>query len=208
RPLVVGVLELPSPAGQTLQLRDGTGTVACAVTETSERGGQRAAFNTAWIGCLVCVEKFTMVTERFLQSDFPSDQHLDQDKYITHKHCRFYLQFSLDQLHILSPSIAMETHLRGAEPGGDVTEEEEEPSGGKRRRRGDPRPCVSMVIRVQQKEGVALRNSGARSHQEEAELTASFSVTAAVIGPVVSWGRDPKNRPLTDREAEPEREDK
>ncbi|KAK1876034.1 CST complex subunit CTC1 [Dissostichus eleginoides] len=121
---------------------------------------------------------------------------------------RFYLQFSLDQLHILSPSIAMETHLRGAEPGGDVTEEEEEPSGGKRRRRGDPRPCVSMVIRVQQKEGVALRNSGARSHQEEAELTASFSVTAAVIGPVVSWGRDPKNRPLTDREAEPEREDK
>ncbi|XP_034005837.1 CST complex subunit CTC1-like [Trematomus bernacchii] len=207
RPLVVGMLELPSPAGQTLQLRDGTGTVACVITETSEGGGQRAAFNTAWIGCLVCVEKFTMVTERFLQSDFPSDQHLDQDKYITHKHCRFYLQFYLDQLHILSPSIAMETHLRGAEPGGDVTEEEEEPSGGKRRRR-DPRPCVSMVIRVQQKEGVALRNSGAGSHQEEAGLTASFSVTAAVIGPVVSWGRDPKNRPLTDREAEPEREDK
>ncbi|XP_034079034.1 CST complex subunit CTC1 isoform X2 [Gymnodraco acuticeps] len=208
RPLVVGVLELPSPAGQALQLRDGTGTVACVVTETSEGGGQSVAFNTAWIGCLVCVEKFTMVTERFLQSDFPSDQHLDQDKYITHKHCRFYLQFSLDQLHILSPSIAMETHLRGAEPGGDVTEEEEEPSGGKRRRRGDPRPCVSMVIRVQQKEGVALRNSGAGSHQEEAGLTASFSVTAAVIGPVVSWGRDPKNRPLTDREAEPERKDK
>ncbi|KAK1876026.1 CST complex subunit CTC1 [Dissostichus eleginoides] len=120
---------------------------------------------------------------------------------------RFYLQFSLDQLHILSPSIAMETHMRGAEQAV-MSQGREEPSGGKRRRRGDPRPCVSMVIRVQQKEGVALRNSGAGSYQEEAGLTASFSVTAAVIGPVVSWGRDPKNRPLTDREAEPEREDK
>ncbi|KAK5848013.1 hypothetical protein PBY51_005669 [Eleginops maclovinus] len=126
---------------------------------------------------------------------------------LTHTHCRVYLQFSLDQLHILSPSIAMETHLRGAEPSCDVTEEEEEPCSSKRRR-GDPRPCVSRVIRVQQKEGVAWRNPGAGSHQEEAGLTASFSVTAAVIGPVVSWGRDPKNRPMADRETESESEDK
>ncbi|KAE8276994.1 CST complex subunit CTC1 Conserved telomere maintenance component 1 [Larimichthys crocea] len=79
--LLVGVLELPSQTSeQTLQLRDGTGAVACVVTETSEgeEGGQRAAFNTAWIGCLVCVQQFTMVTERFIQSDFPSYQHLDQ----------------------------------------------------------------------------------------------------------------------------------
>ncbi|TMS01231.1 CST complex subunit CTC1 [Larimichthys crocea] len=51
--LLVGVLELPSQTSeQTLQLRDGTGAVACVVTETSEgeEGGQRAAFNTAWIG--------------------------------------------------------------------------------------------------------------------------------------------------------------
>ncbi|KAF3861138.1 hypothetical protein F7725_001393, partial [Dissostichus mawsoni] len=117
------------------------------------------------------------------------------------------LQHRLDRLSGVCEKFTM-THLMGAEPGADVTEEEEELSGGKRRRRGDPRPCVSMVIRVQQKEGVALRNSGAGSHQEEVGLTASFSITAAVIGPVVSWGRDPKNRPLTDREAEPEREDK
>ncbi|XP_075941151.1 CST complex subunit CTC1 isoform X5 [Anarhichas minor] len=239
--LVVGVLELPSETSdhQTLQLRDGTGGVACVVTETreEEEGGQRSAFNTAWIGCLVCVQQFTMVTERFLQSDFPSYQHLDQDQYITHKHCRVYLQFSLDHLHILSPSVAMVTHLsqKGEESSGDVTgrkhsvEEEEEREGAataeKKRRReasssvtvttgpvgGGSRPYVSMVIRVEQKEGVAWRNLAPGPNEaglKEAGLTLCFSVRAAVIGPVVSWGRDPKNRPMTDREMETESQDK
>ncbi|KAI3375931.1 hypothetical protein L3Q82_016356, partial [Scortum barcoo] len=146
--LLVGVLELPSLTSEhTLQLRDRTGAVACVTTETSEEeeGGQRAAFNTAWIGCLVCVRQFTMVTERFIQSDFPSYQHLDQDKYIMHKHCR-----------------------------------------------------------VEQKEGVAWKNEGAGTHRDEAGLIPCFSVRAAVIGPVVSWGRDPKNGPMTDRETETE----
>ncbi|MEQ2210814.1 hypothetical protein XENOCAPTIV_019868, partial [Xenoophorus captivus] len=42
-------------------------------------------------GCLVCVRRFTMVTERFLQSEFPSYQHLDQDRFITHRSCRVQL---------------------------------------------------------------------------------------------------------------------
>ncbi|XP_051249640.1 CST complex subunit CTC1 [Dicentrarchus labrax] len=235
--LLVGVLELPSQTSEpALQLRDRTGAVACVVTETREEegGGQRAAFNTAWIGCLVCVRQFTMVTERFIQSDFPSYQHLDQDKYITHKHCRVYLQFSLDHLHILSPSVAMVTHLqlKGEESGGDVTgrkqtaEEETEggQTAGRKRRREEPdsshsasssvtmttdpgsdsQPSVSMVIRVERKEGVAWRNTGAELKEGEAGLTLCFSVRAAVIGPVVSWGRDPKNRPMTERETEKE----
>lgn len=49
------MLELPSHSSKhrhTLQLRDGTAAVACVLTESSEEaeGGQRAAFNTAWIG--------------------------------------------------------------------------------------------------------------------------------------------------------------
>ncbi len=52
---MVGMLELPSQTSEhTLQLRDGTGAVACVATETSEgeeeEGGQGAVFNTAWIG--------------------------------------------------------------------------------------------------------------------------------------------------------------
>uniref|UniRef100_A0A3B4U092 CST complex subunit CTC1 n=2 Tax=Seriola dumerili TaxID=41447 RepID=A0A3B4U092_SERDU len=237
--LLVGVLELPSQTSEhkhTLQLRDGTAAVTCVVTETSEdkEGGQRAAFNTAWIGCLVCVHQFTMVTERFLQSDFPSYQHLDQDQFITHRHCRVYLQFSLDHLHILSPSVAMATHLRqkGVESGGDVTDrtqtEEGQTAERKRGRRAEPvsthsassvamttcpvsgasRPCVSVVLRVEQKEGVAWRNAGVGLDEDGAGLVLHFSVRAAVIGPVVSWGRDPKNRPMTDKETEREEEEK
>ncbi|KAM6959818.1 CST complex subunit CTC1 [Tautogolabrus adspersus] len=236
--LVVGVLELPSQQSEhSLQLRDRTGGVACVVTEASqeEEGRQTAVFNTAWIGSLVCVKQFTMVTERFIQSDFPSYQHLDQDKFITHRHYRVYLQFSLDHLHILSPSVALETHLRqrGEEPGDDVmrrkqtVEEEEDGVTGKKRRRDEAadhshsastsvtmttgsssRPCVSMVIRVEQKEGVAWRNMGVELKSGDAGLTPCFSVRAAVIGAVTSWGRDPKNGPMTDSEADAEREDK
>uniref|UniRef100_UPI0037E89C2B CST complex subunit CTC1 isoform X2 n=1 Tax=Semicossyphus pulcher TaxID=241346 RepID=UPI0037E89C2B len=237
--LVVGVLERPSEmCAHSLQLRDRTGGVACVVTETSEEeeGGQTAVFNTAWIGCLVCVRKFSMVTERFIQSDFPSYQHLDQDKYITHTHCRVYLQFSLDHLYIVSPTVAMVTHLGqgGKESGGDVIgskqTSEEETAGRKRRRQeeatdssrsdltsvtvtttsvgGGSRPCVSMVIRVEQKEGVSWRNRGVESKNGEAGLTLCFSLNASLIGPVVSWRRDPKNRPITDRETDMERENK
>ncbi|KAK2899275.1 CST complex subunit CTC1 isoform X1 [Channa argus] len=224
--LVVGVLELPSHTSEhnhTLQLRDGTAAVSCVVTETGEEeeeGGQRSAFNTAWIGCLVCVHQFTMVTERFLQSDFPSHQHLDQDKFITHRHCRVYLQFSLDHLHILSPSVAMVTQLQHK---GEVSEMKrtikEEKEGrqatGRKRRRAEEepdssvtmvtRPCVSMVIRLEQKEGMTWTNTGKGLKGQEVGLTLSFSVRAAVIGPVVSWEQDPKNGPMTERERETEK---
>ncbi|XP_028254759.1 CST complex subunit CTC1 isoform X2 [Parambassis ranga] len=230
--LLVGVLELPSQTSElkhSLQLRDGTGAVACIATETSEEddGGQMPPSNTAWIGCLVCVLQFTMVMERFLKSDFPSYQHLDQEKFITKKHSRVYLQFSLDHVHILSPSVAMVTHLRqkAESSESDVTARkdtaEEETAWRKRRReepdsvstttcpRGDgARPCVSIVIRVEQKEGVTWRNVGAGSHVEGAGLILCFSVRAAVIGPVVSWGQDPKNRPMMDRETDRQGEDK
>ncbi|XP_047441617.1 CST complex subunit CTC1 isoform X2 [Mugil cephalus] len=213
--LLVGLLELPSLTSELkhcLQLRDATGAVGCVATETSPDGGrQRSSFNTAWIGCLVCVLQFTMVTERFLQSDFPSYQHLDQDKFITHKHSRIYLQFSLDHVHILSPSVAMVTHLRQKQE----AEEEEETAARKRRRKDSAssvtvttRPCISVVIRVEQKEGVAWRNMGVGTKEEEAGLRLSFSVRAAVIGPVVSWGRDPKNGPVTQRETTTGTEDK
>ncbi|KAM9836621.1 CST complex subunit CTC1 [Aulostomus maculatus] len=214
RPLMlVGVLELPSRTFEhTLQLRDRTGVIACVVTETSEEleRGQTAVFNTAWIGCLVCVQHFTMATERFLQSDFPSYQHLDQDKFITHKHCRVYLQFSLDHIHILSPSVAMVTHLRHR---GEEEKNEGGPLAGTKRRKESgsshstpsitmdtSRACVSMVIRVEEKEGVTWMNTGAGFKEKEAALTPSFSVRAAVIGPVVNWWCDPQNGPMTDRE--------
>ncbi|XP_061816417.1 CST complex subunit CTC1 [Nerophis lumbriciformis] len=224
--LLVGVLELPShPSQHALQLRDSTGVIACVVTgntqeEEEEGGGQRAFLNTAWIGCLVCVQQFTMVTERFLQSDFPSYQHLDQDKFITHKHCRVYLQFSQDCIHILSPSAAMVTHLcqKGVES---VDKKKKlQIAATKKRRRWEEEPeasqssssipmtatypCVSVVLRLEQKTGVTWMNTGAGLEEEEAGLIACFSAKSTVVGPVVVWGHDPKNRPMEDSEVDKE----
>lgn len=70
------------------------------------------------------------------------------------------------------------------------------------------RPCVSMVIRAERKEGVALRNTGAGLKEGKAGLTRCFSVRAAVVGPAVLWGRDPKNGPMTAKETMTETEDK
>ncbi|KAM6909380.1 CST complex subunit CTC1 [Xenentodon cancila] len=225
RPLfLVGVLELPrqtSDFKQSLQLRDATGGVACVIADTrnEEKGCQTPSLNTAWIGCLVCVLQFTMVTERFLQSEFPSYQHLDQDQFITHRRCRVYLQFSLDHVHIISPSFTMETHLR--------EEPREKTKRGKKRRSAHtdppfspsvatttapldraPMPCVSLVIRVEQKEGVVGKNTGVGTPMEGEGLVLCFSLRAAVIGPVVNWGLDPKNRPITNREVEQESQER
>ncbi|CAL8377213.1 unnamed protein product [Boreogadus saida] len=216
RPLVlVGVLELPGQTDaahtslhthtspHTLQLRDGSGRVACVVTEPHE-DRQRAVFNSAWIGCLVCVKRVTMVTEQFLQSDFPSYTHLEQDGYITHKHYRSYLQFCSSDVHILSPSVAMATHLQAERAKRGEEEEREEKRvklDGEEEERlpsSCQHPCVSVVMRVEQKEGLSWRNTGAE--REEAGLTLSFQVRAELIGPALKWGKDPKNSLVTGAE--------
>lgn len=49
--LLVGVLVLPPQTSeQSVQLRDGTGALACVLTERDQRGEQSAVFNAAWIG--------------------------------------------------------------------------------------------------------------------------------------------------------------
>uniref|UniRef100_A0A8C7JCM2 CST complex subunit CTC1 n=2 Tax=Oncorhynchus kisutch TaxID=8019 RepID=A0A8C7JCM2_ONCKI len=338
--LLVGVLELPGT--HTLRLRDQTGAVTCVAVETGDddSGGQRAANNTAWIGCLVCVQRFTMVMERFLQSEFPSYRHLDQDSYITDKHCRVYIQLCLNDLQILRPSAAMASLLlrenirttqggerveggereemseterekggeeregrrekwgeeregrrekggeereerrekggeeregrreKGGEEreerrekGGEEREERREKGGeereerrekgGEERRRDDvserkkrsreeerieenkeereggakrarqnhtenetcsqpgggaslpgDRPCISVVMCVEGKEGVAWRNEGIACEGEEAGLSLCFSVRADLIGQIQRWGRDPRNCPLQERETD------
>ncbi|XP_071190345.1 CST complex subunit CTC1 isoform X2 [Salvelinus alpinus] len=324
--LLVGVLELPGT--HTLRLRDQTGAVTCVAVETGDddSGGQRAANNTAWIGCLVCVQRFTMVMERFLQSEFPSYRHLDQDSYITHRHCRVYIQLCLNDLQILSPSAAMaslllrensrttqggereterdrgemrekrgeereETREKGGEEreerrekGGEAREERREKGGEEREEREERRekggeareerrekggeereerrekegeereertdyvserkkrsseedrieereggakrarqnhtenetcskpgggaslpgdwPCISVVMCVEGKEGVAWRNEGIACEGEEAGLSLCFSVRADLIGQIQRWERDPRNCPLQERETD------
>lgn len=96
---------------------------------------------------------------------------------------------------------------------------EEKTGGQKRRLEEDPtgsssavtstcppggRQCVSMVIRVEHKEGVSWRNAGGGSRVPPVGLVLGFRVRAAV-GPVVPWRQDPKNRPALETERGEER---
>ncbi|KAM8834244.1 CST complex subunit CTC1 isoform 1-T2 [Synchiropus picturatus] len=192
--LVIGILELPSqPGGHSLSLRDGTGTIGCVLTEAGP-DGQMAAYNTAWIGCLVCVHQFDMVMERMLQSDFPSDQHLQHGSLIKHRECRVYLQFSLDHVCILSPSVSMVTHLHNRDIDAETKQKCNDFSTVT-----TTTTCHSLVIRVDQKEGVTLKNMRGEPN-EESWLTPCFTVKVTVIGPVVCWKQDPKNCQMIDKE--------
>ncbi|KAL4631411.1 CST complex subunit CTC1 isoform X1 [Arapaima gigas] len=98
--VVIGMLEVCAKTG-CLQLRDQTGSVDLVAVER-RAGSYRAISNTALLRCLVCVQRFTLVMERLLHTDFPSWTHLDQD-HITHRHCRVYIQLCMDDLQVLSP---------------------------------------------------------------------------------------------------------
>ncbi|XP_063042920.1 CST complex subunit CTC1 [Engraulis encrasicolus] len=141
--LLVGMLE-SGPASATLKLRDQTGSIDIVLVEEEEeervdedegetRRAQRAADNTAWLGCLVCVRSCTLVAERFLKTNFPSWSHLKEDKYITSKHCRVYLQLCVSDLQVLSPSTAMSLLLAEREKKDGAREEEKTTRNGERR---------------------------------------------------------------------------
>lgn len=85
---------------------------------------------------------------------------------------------------------------------GQATEEEH------RRRTRKSCTCVSVVLRVEQKEGVARRPATEGPSEQEVGLVLQFTIRAAVIGPVVSWDQDPKNRAMLENESEQEREEK
>lgn len=120
----------------------------------------------------------------------------------------------------------METHLhqKGRDSAGYVSGKmdgmQEEEIGGQKKRKfeeeGSPSApsaamptgphsgwqCVSMVIRVEHKEGVSWRNVG--SNEEEVGLELCFTAKAAVMGPVVTWRQEPKNRPMSEKEMKKE----
>lgn len=68
------------------------------------------------------------------------------------------------------------------------------------------RTCVSIVIRLESKEGVAWRNTEVQQSEGEAGLVLCFSARVAVVGPVVTWEHNPKNAAMTEKETQPQKE--
>uniref|UniRef100_A0A4W4EPI7 CST complex subunit CTC1 n=1 Tax=Electrophorus electricus TaxID=8005 RepID=A0A4W4EPI7_ELEEL len=195
--LLVGVVQVSSSRA-TLRLVDQTAAVDCVCVEATQAGGQHTAINTAWIGCLVCVRQCTLVMERFLKTDFPSWKHLDQPKYITHRHCR-YTHTCIHNIHTHYYSAYSNfTHLSG----------EEDRPRDLGHHGNDPRaaesssvpcdPCVSLLFRLDAKHGVAFRN--VQTSSEAQGLTLSFVAKATCLGNAQRWDGDPRNRRVEERE--------
>ncbi|XP_051947393.1 CST complex subunit CTC1 [Xyrauchen texanus] len=217
--LLVGILELDSTRA-TLQLRDQTHTLDCVCVQTNQSGARTSDINTAWLGCLVCVRRCTLVMERFMKTDFPSWKNTDQLSYITHKHCRVYLQLCVNDLIIISPSASMSARLTVVSSESTERRDNQDDSGetfnrretAKRLREDDAdddvsvaptakrplTPCVSVVFRLESKQGVTFRNCSMSGDAHTLQL--AFVVRATCLGDVQSWSSDPKNCRIRVRE--------
>ncbi|XP_077081262.1 CST complex subunit CTC1 [Siphateles boraxobius] len=210
--LLLGVLELSSTRA-TLRLRDQTHALDCVCVQT----GQSGAIDTAWQGCLVCVRRCTLVMERFMKTNFPSWKHLDQPSYIIHKHCRVYLQLRVDDLTIISPSAAMSRRLseRGEESAprpltpAAAPERPLTPATAAKRpltpaaapeRPLTPAACVSLLLRLESKQGVMLQNGSGAGHTHTHTLQLGFVCRAACLGDAQRWQNDPRNCRMQERE--------
>uniref|UniRef100_A0A672Q453 CST complex subunit CTC1 n=1 Tax=Sinocyclocheilus grahami TaxID=75366 RepID=A0A672Q453_SINGR len=134
------------------------------------------------VGCLVCVRRCTLVMERFMKTHFLSWKHLDQPSYITHKHCRVYLQLCVDDLTLISPSAAMSRCL--------MEDRQTDRESAKRPRVPErpltPAACVSLLLRLESKQGVTLQNG--------------FVCRAVCLGDAQRWSHDPKNHRTQEHE--------
>ncbi|KAJ8281889.1 hypothetical protein COCON_G00044080 [Conger conger] len=184
--VLVGVLKVRG-RGPSLRLEDQTGVIDCVIVEKRDSDSYCAAYNTAWLDCLVCVQRYTLVMERFLTTDFPASTHLDQERYITHRHSRLYIQLCLDDLTVLSPSVAM-AKFRS------VTEGEKSGEGEKQMDEVTPHPSAdrpggsrdgsrgseqSSHVRKEREmvEGERPGRSADRSHKQATEEPALSAVT-------------------------------
>uniref|UniRef100_A0A8C3A520 CST complex subunit CTC1 n=1 Tax=Cyclopterus lumpus TaxID=8103 RepID=A0A8C3A520_CYCLU len=199
--LVVGVLELPSQTSScdlTLHLRDTTGAVACVVTETSEEeeGGQRAAFNTAWLGTHT-------QTHKQVRSKITSQP--DMNVCVC---CR--LSGVCPAVHHGNGEVPPIRFPLLPTPGPGGVHHTQTLQSLPAVFSGPPPHPESVCCHgyTSGTEGGGVRMGCHRQEAERRRRRRGSFCRATVIGPVVSWGRDPKNGPMTDKETETESEDK
>nr|XP_020645233.1 CST complex subunit CTC1 [Pogona vitticeps] len=204
RMVLLGALEC-SRRG-CLQLRDRTKALPCVIFH---RDGRPFA-DTSLIGCLLQIETFQLVMERFLQSDFPSWQELESHEYIKEKKTRFYVQFCFEDMKILhAPENRVPGHLKAAESTSSGVKDDDmseaEPRAPERnisdkgraipdigtleRAKSEVQKAssVSRLFLVTQKEGLLERNYQEHSEDKRAAREAHLCFQATV-----QWMSQPK----------------
>ncbi|XP_028635969.1 CST complex subunit CTC1 isoform X1 [Grammomys surdaster] len=122
--VLLGVLVASSHKG-CLQLRDLRGSLPCVPLAESSQ----PLIDPKLIGCLVRVEKFQLVVEREVRSNFPSWEEMGMASFIQKKQARVYLQFYLADALILP----VPRPTFGSEPSQTASSCSEEPHVGQSR---------------------------------------------------------------------------
>ncbi|XP_004638586.1 CST complex subunit CTC1 [Octodon degus] len=114
--VLLGVLVASSRKGY-LQLRDQSGSLPCLLLAKDSQ----PVTDPKLIGCLVRAERFHLVIERNVKSNFPSWKELGVENFIQKRRARVYVQFFLDDslilpvprstLHSTTPSVSPQTEL-------------------------------------------------------------------------------------------------
>ncbi|KAM6309760.1 CST complex subunit CTC1 [Podargus strigoides] len=209
RLILLGVLRVSSRSS-SLQLQDKSSTLPCVI---SHKDGSPFA-RTALIGSLLQVENYQLVVERFLQSDFPSWEHLANLEHVREKKTIVYVQFYFEDVQVLHAAEGqIQKGLRSGsssslrkKDGGHLTAELETREA-KMLKLEDPKPdtrrdencqggqsstrttsCVSQLFCVTHKEGLMLRNYQLpREEDEGQELRSSFQATVLWLGRPRLW---------------------
>ncbi|XP_054369986.1 CST complex subunit CTC1 isoform X4 [Molothrus ater] len=208
--ILLGVLRVSSRSS-SLQLQDKSGALRCVI---SRKDGSPFA-QTALIGSLVRVENYQLVVERFLKTDFPSWEHLENLEHVREKKTSVYVQFYLEDVQVLHAAEGQiqkglrsgnSSSLRNKKDGS--TASELEPPEAKMLKLEDPEAdtgrdencqggpssprttsCVSQLFLVTQKEGLMSRNyqMPAEGHKEAHELQHCFQATVLWLGRPQLW---------------------
>ncbi|XP_053792003.1 CST complex subunit CTC1 isoform X2 [Vidua chalybeata] len=209
--ILLGVLRVSSRSS-SLQLQDKSSALRCVI---SHKDGSPFA-QTALIGSLLQVENYQLVVERFLKTDFPSWEHLENLEHVREKKTSVYVQFYLEDVQVLHAAEGqIQKYLRSGSSSslrnkkdGSTTSELETPEA-KMLKLEDPKAdagrdencqggqsrgtrttsCVSHLFLVTQKEGLMSRNYQlpAEEHKEEHELQCSFQATVLWLGRPQLW---------------------
>ncbi|KAJ7402661.1 hypothetical protein BTVI_84469 [Pitangus sulphuratus] len=209
RLILLGVLRVSSRSS-SLQLQDKSSTLPCVI---SQKDGSPFA-NTDLIGSLLQVENYQLVVERFLQTDFPSWEHLENLEHVRKKKNSVYVQFYFEDVQVLHGAGGrLQKGLRSENSSSlrkkkdsSVTPELQAPEA-KVLKLEDPKAdthrdencqegqsstgttsCVSHLFLVTQKEGLMLRNyQPPREDGEGQELQRSFQATVLWLGRPRLW---------------------
>ncbi|XP_030043835.1 CST complex subunit CTC1 isoform X2 [Microcaecilia unicolor] len=173
--ILLGVLRSSSRSG-SLQLQDESRSVPCLIIKRG-RACCSHFTDTGFIGNMLLMERFQVVVERFIRSDFPSWRQLASPEYVREKRSRVYIQFYMEdavnlgqsgavsRLHQLPREVKLQSapHEIPAEP----VASKDQPS----KRQAEPDPSFHVPLKAKVARVMEAGEATRTEHLGDAEAT-------------------------------------